>query len=159
MTTWLPYYLPLGKSNSTSTCPSSIEYVHAQDGYSVLGNPIHSVMSGTLHDVYCTAYFCCCFGIRQGPSTPSWSTWFWKPQREDCGIIFAYDEKLFFTGGYVILDCGFCVLKGFIELRNKGVFAYDAIKKRRYWTSIVTGKDTKDHFLEVEVGRQMSYIV
>ena len=31
-----------------------------------------------------------------------------------------------------ILDSGFCVLEGLIELRKFGVFAGDLIKKRRY---------------------------
>ena len=55
------------------------------------------------------------------------------------------------TGGYVILDSGFCVLKGLIWLRKKGIFDYAVIKKRRYWPSVVPGKDIEDHFGEVQV--------
>ena len=61
-------------------------------------------------------------------------------------------KSYFATGGYVILDSIFCVLKGLIQLRKKGVFACAFIKKRRYWPSMVPGKEMEDHFREVEVG-------
>ena len=37
----------------------------------------------------------------------------------------------FYTGRYILLDSGFCVLKGLIQLRKKGIFAYAVITKRR----------------------------
>ena len=37
-------------------------------------------------------------------------------------------------------------------MRGKGVFACDIIKKRRYWTSMVPGKEMEDTFRELEVG-------
>ena len=46
-------------------------------------------------------------------------------------MVVAYDEELFSTVRYIIIDSGFCVLKGLIKLRNKGVFACYIIKKRR----------------------------
>ena len=61
--------------------------------------------------------------------------------------------KIYFgTGRYVILDSGFHVLKGFIKLSKKGIFAYAVIKKRKHWPYIVPGKYMKDYFGEVEVG-------
>ena len=61
-------------------------------------------------------------------------------------------KSYFSTGGYVIIDSSFCVLKGFIHLMKKGVFACSVIKKIRYWPTMVPGKDMEDHFWEVEVG-------
>ena len=58
----------------------------------------------------------------------------------------------FSTGMYVILDFAFCVLEGLIQLRKKFIFAWDAIKKRRYWPSVAPGKYMEDHFGGVEVG-------
>ena len=58
----------------------------------------------------------------------------------------------FDTGMCVILDSIFCVLKRLIQLRKKGVFACDVIKDRRYWPSMVLGKEMEDNFGEVEVG-------
>ena len=47
----------------------------------------------------------------------------------------------------------FYVLKGLIKLRKKGIFEYVFIKKRRYWPSMVPGKDTEDNLgVGVEVG-------
>ena len=46
---------------------------------------------------------------------------------EDLGgktvVLFLHTMKRYVaTGRYVILDCGLCVLKGFIQLRKKGTF-------------------------------------
>ena len=61
--------------------------------------------------------------------------------------------KIYFdTGGYVIIDYGFCVLKGLIQLRKKGVFACVFIKKKIYWPSMVPGKYMEDNFGDLEVG-------
>ena len=68
------------------------------------------------------------------------------------GLLLCMMKSYFTTGGYVILDSSVCVLKGLIQLREKGVFACDFIKKRRYWPSMVPGKDMVDNFGEVEVG-------
>ena len=61
-------------------------------------------------------------------------------------------KSYFFTGGYLIFYSGFCVLKGLIQLRKKGVFPCAFIKKIRYWYSLVPGKEMEDNFGEVEVG-------
>ena len=53
---------------------------------------------------------------------------------------------------YVIIDSGFCVLKGLIQMRKKGIFACDVINKRRYHPSMVPGKQIEDNIGEVEVG-------
>ena len=46
----------------------------------------------------------------------------------------------------VILDSGFCALKGIVELHKKGVFASALIKKRRYWLKYIHGDEVKEHF-------------
>ena len=61
-------------------------------------------------------------------------------------------NNCFTTGTYVIIDSGFYVLKVLIQLINKGLFDCAITKRRRYWTSMVPGKDTEDRFEEVEVG-------
>ena len=61
-------------------------------------------------------------------------------------------KSYFTTGMYVMIYSGLCVLKGLIQLRKKGVFACAVIKKRRYWPSMVPGKDMEDHFGRMEVG-------
>ena len=39
------------------------------------------------------------------------------------GLLLRMLETYFWTGKYVVLDSGFCVLKAIIKLRKKGVFA------------------------------------
>ena len=68
------------------------------------------------------------------------------------GLLLRMMKRYFATGRYVILDSGFCVLKGLIQLRKKGVSACDVIKKRIYCPSVVPDNDMEDHFGEVEVG-------
>ena len=55
-------------------------------------------------------------------------------------------NNYFATSRYVIIDSGFCFLKGLIQLRKKGVFARALINHRRYWPSVVPGKDMEYHF-------------
>ena len=58
-----------------------------------------------------------------------------------------------FTKGYVVvLDSGFCVLKGIVELKNRGVYASALIKKRCYWPKYIKGDDIKSHFDGKDVG-------
>ena len=72
--------------------------------------------------------------------------------RKTVGLLLHMMKSYFATGRYVILDYGFCVLKGLIQLRKKGVFVFSVINNRRYWPSMVPGKDMEDNFGEVEVG-------
>jgi hypothetical protein len=48
-------------------------------------------------------------------------------------------QSYFHTARYIVLDSGFCVLKGIIELRKNGLFGCALIKKRRYWPAGVPG--------------------
>jgi hypothetical protein len=45
------------------------------------------------------------------------------------GLLLRLCKPIYARGFVVILDSGFCVLKGIIELRKKGVFAAAVIKK------------------------------
>ena len=52
----------------------------------------------------------------------------------------------------MILDIGFCVLEGIIELRKMGVYAGALIKKRRYWPKHVPGELINEYLKDKEVG-------
>ena len=52
----------------------------------------------------------------------------------------------------VIMDSGFCVTKGLMQLQNKGVFVAALIKKRRYWPANIKGDAIDAHFVSKEVG-------
>ena len=63
----------------------------------------------------------------------------------------------FHLGFIVILDSGFCVLKGIIEFCKNGVFASALIKKRRYWPKYIHEDETKEHSKDKEVGNADSW--
>ncbi len=68
------------------------------------------------------------------------------------GLLLRLLEPYFTSGRYVVLDSGFCVLKGIVELKKKGIFAAALIKKRRYWPAFVPGKAMDSHFNNKQVG-------
>ena len=53
-----------------------------------------------------------------------------KRGEETIGLLLRLTRSLYSTGKVVILDSGFCVLRGLIELRKVGVFASALIKKK-----------------------------
>ena len=68
-------------------------------------------------------------------------------------------RSIYYSGRVVILDSGFCVLKGIVEqLYKKGVYAGAVIKKRRYWPKHVPG-DAIDHYMNPkEIGDASSLV-
>ena len=56
------------------------------------------------------------------------------------------------TGMIFILDSGFCVLQGLIELMKKGCFTHALIKKWRYWLKHIPGDEIIAHFADKEIG-------
>ena len=68
------------------------------------------------------------------------------------GLLLRMMKIYFCTGRYLIIDYGFCFLKGLIHLKKKGIFACAVIKKRRYRPSVVPGKYMEDLLGGVEVG-------
>ncbi|KAL7578819.1 hypothetical protein ACA910_016040 [Epithemia clementina (nom. ined.)] len=73
------------------------------------------------------------------------------------GLLLRMLTPIFYKGLLVILDSGFCVLKGIIELRKKGVFASALIKKRRYWPKYIRGEEIRAHFDGKDVGATDSW--
>lgn len=68
------------------------------------------------------------------------------------GLLLQMLKSYFASGKYVVLDSGFCVLKGIVELRKRGLFACSLIKKRRYWPTLVAGDAMQQYFDGKEVG-------
>ena len=67
-------------------------------------------------------------------------------------------SPIYHKGFVVILDSGFCVLKGITELRKKGVFASALIKKWRYWPKYIKGDEIKAHFDDKNVVDMDSWV-
>ena len=68
------------------------------------------------------------------------------------GLMIRLTKSVHGTGKLVIMDSGFCVLQGIIELRKLGVFSSALIKKRRYWPKYVHGDEFKAQFDHCEPG-------
>ena len=68
------------------------------------------------------------------------------------GLLLCMLSPIYHKGFIVILDSGFCVLKGMIELRKKKVFASALIKKQQYWPKYIKGDDIKAHFENKNMG-------
>jgi hypothetical protein len=56
------------------------------------------------------------------------------------------------TGRVVILDSGFCVFSGIMELAKRGLHGGALINNRRYWPKWILGEIIKAHFAEKQVG-------
>eukprot|EP00934_Nitzschia_sp_Nitz4_P007490 Nitzschia sp. Nitz4//scaffold526_size3785//2112//3756//NITZ4_009261-RA/size3785-processed-gene-0.3-mRNA-1//1//CDS//3329553959//7480//frame0 len=67
-------------------------------------------------------------------------------------LLLRLTRPLWGSSKLVILDSGFCVLQGIVELRKHGVFASALIKKRRYWPKYIRGDEIAEHFQTKEVG-------
>ena len=68
------------------------------------------------------------------------------------GLLLRCTKPLHGTRNIAVLDSGFYVLKGVVELKKRGVFAVVLIKKRRYWPKYKPGEDIKNYFVELNVG-------
>ena len=68
------------------------------------------------------------------------------------GLLLCILLPIYHNGFVVLLDSGFCVLKGIIELRKKGVFASALIRKWCYWPKYIKVDDIKAHFDNKNVG-------
>ena len=75
-----------------------------------------------------------------------------KPSKT-VGLLMRLCKSIYSTGRVVILDSGFCVLRGLIELKKVGVFASAVIKKRRYWPAHIDGEGINDHMEGMRVGQ------
>ena len=68
------------------------------------------------------------------------------------GTLLHLMKSQFGTGKTVLLDSGFCVLQGSVELKKSSIYAHALIKKRRYWPKHVPGDAIIEHFNNKEVG-------
>ena len=75
-----------------------------------------------------------------------------RQQRETVGTLLHLTKPIHRSGKLVVLDSGFCVLQGLVELKKLGVFAHALIKKCWYWPRHVSRDDIIQHFANEEVG-------
>ena len=69
----------------------------------------------------------------EGKDSPSQIIPKFSNEGKTVGLLLHVLEPIFAKGMVVILDSGFCVLRGIIELKKRGVYASALIKKCKYW--------------------------
>ena len=88
----------------------------------------------------------------EGKDSPSEIVPKFQNEGKTVGLLLLVLEPIFAKGMTVIQGSGFCVLKGIIELKKRGVYASALIKKRKYWPKHIKGDDIKTHFDGKDVG-------
>ena len=68
------------------------------------------------------------------------------------GLLLRLTKPIWSKEKIVVMDSGFYVLNGLVELKKKGVFGHALIKKRRYWPKYIDGDEAAHHFDSKEVG-------
>ena len=78
-----------------------------------------------------------------------------RPEFDDIGntvgIILRCTMPIWNCAKVVIIDSGFYVTKGFVELQKKVLFGSALIKKRRYWQANIKGDAIDAYFVSKEV--------
>ena len=75
-----------------------------------------------------------------------------SPNMKTFGLMLRLTRALCSTWKAVIMDSGFCVLKGLLEMRKRGVYGSALIKKRCYWPRGVYGDAINDYFRSKNIG-------
>ena len=88
----------------------------------------------------------------EGKDSPSEIIPKFNNEGKPVGLLLRVLEPIFARGNVIILESGFCVLKGIVELKKRGVYASALIKKRKYWPKYIKGDAIRQHFDEKAVG-------
>ena len=88
----------------------------------------------------------------KGMDSPSEIIPKYNNQGKTVGLLLHVLEPIFTKGNAVILDSGFCMLKGIVELKKCGVYASALIKKWKYWPKYIKGDAIRDYFNNKNVG-------
>ena len=68
------------------------------------------------------------------------------------GSMIRFTRPIWNCANVVMMDSGFCVTKGLVQLRKKGVFGATLIKKHRYWPENIKSDAIDAHFDSKELG-------
>ena len=85
----------------------------------------------------------------EGKDSPSEIIPKYNNQGKTVGLLLHVLEPIFTRGNVVILDSGFCMLKGIVELKKHGVYTSTLMKK---WPKYIKGDAIRDCFNDKNVG-------
>ena len=100
-----------------------------------LGNEYHTTTCGTSGILYQLE-------VVEGRDTPKQ----FHEMGKTASLLLRLTKPIWGSSKVVVLDSGFCVLKGIVELWEKDIFAAALIKKCHYWLKVVKGEDIKEYF-------------
>ena len=106
------------------------------------GNEYHSICCGKSGIMYAVE-------IVEGKDHPKERSDETNKNGKTVGLLLRLTRRLHGTGKLVILDSGFCVLKGLV------VFASAVIKKRRYWPKFIKGEEINDYMKDKKLATVM----
>lgn len=124
------------------TCPG---YMYVPRKPWPFGNEYHTLCDGLSQVMYSVE-------IVEGRDAPTTRNVEFSELGKTVGLLLRLTKPIWHKGNVLVLDSGFCVLKGITALKEKGVFAAATIKKRRYWPKFVKGDEIAEHFRTKEVG-------
>lgn len=132
MSTWINQY----------TCPG---FMFVPRKPWPFGNEYHTICCGVSGIL---------FGIElvEGKDQPQQIQQPYNDKGKTIGLLLRLSMSLWGSARVLVLDSGFCVLQGIIELAKKGVYAAALIKKRKYWPKYICGDKFKAHFEDKPVG-------
>ena len=90
--------------------------------------------------------------IVEGKDQPAQEKKEFSEHGKTVGLLLRLTKPIWGTGSVVVLDSGFCVVKGIVALKKKGIFSAALIKKRKYWPKYIDGDRIKSHFDDKPVG-------
>ena len=129
--------------NNKWTCPG---WIFCPRKPHPIGNEYHSICCGLSSIMFAIELVEGRARPKELPSDP-------KTKKTTC-LLLRLCKSMYSAGKVVILDSGFCVLEGLVELKKVGVFVFAGalIKKRRYWPKHVQGDMIDSHFKDAAVG-------
>ena len=68
------------------------------------------------------------------------------------GLVLRMTKSIHGTGRVVVMDSGFGVLQGLIELLKVGLYSSAVVKKKRYWPKHIKGDSIDEHMSAQEIG-------
>lgn len=129
--------------NNMWTCPG---WVFCPRKPHPIGNEYHSICCCTSGIMYAIEMVEGKDKPKQIPSHPT------NKLGKTVGLLLRLSKSIHSSGKSMVLDSGFCILQGLVELRKVGVFAGALIKKRRYWPKHVRGDVIDEYFEGKDVG-------
>ena len=72
--------------------------------------------------------------------------------RKTIELLLRMTQGIWISSRVIILNSGFCILIGIVEMSKVGLFASVLNKRKRYWPKNIKGKSTKANFANRDSG-------